>query len=139
MNETRVSLVLRADGVFNLLAGLVLQFYIKPVLAIIGWPETETPIYATVLGSALIGLSLTVILAANRPQQHRTTIFASMIAKSLAGLSIVNAVLILHTSVPQPALLLGAVGAQVLFVLGEVAYLLSSRSSTVGAPAVQKV
>ncbi|HLF27570.1 MAG TPA: hypothetical protein VJG32_14645 [Anaerolineae bacterium] len=137
MNETRVAWVLRADGVFNLLAGVVLQFYIKPLMALIGWPETETPIYATVLGSALIGLSLAVILAANHPEKLRTTIFAGIVAKGLAGVSILNALFILRTFIPSPALLLGAVGVQVVFVLGEAAYLLSSPSRqapTVMAP-----
>ena len=138
MNESRVAWVLRADGIFNVIAGLVLQFYVRSLLAIIGWPETDTPIYATVLGSALIGLSLAVIFAANRPQQHRTTILSSIIAKSLAGVSILNTVFILRTFVPSPVLLIAAVGAQVLFVLGEAAYLLSSRKSEPGAAMAQK-
>lgn len=60
MNEARVAWVLRVDGIFNLIAGVVLQSYIKPALAIIGWPETDVPIHATVLGSALIGLPAVV-------------------------------------------------------------------------------
>ena len=138
MSESRVALVLRADGIFNLIAGLVLQFYIKPVLAIIGWPETDTPIYATVLGSALIGLSLAVILVSNRPQQARSTIFASIIAKSLAGISIAHTAFILHTPLPQPALLAAAVVVQVLFVLGEAAYLWSSGKRAASEPMTQR-
>ncbi len=48
---------------FNLLAGLALLAFYRPVIAAIGWPDTETPIYANVLGAALIGLSMAVILA----------------------------------------------------------------------------
>jgi len=40
--------------------------------------------------------------------------------------------------VPSPVLLMAAVGAQVLFVLGEAAYLLSSRKSERGAAMAQK-
>ena len=129
MSAERVAWVLRADGIFNLIAGLVLQFYITSIMAIIGWPETNMPIYASVLGSALIGLSLAVIFAANHPQQSRSTIFASIVAKGLAGLSILNTIFVLRTPIPQPMLLLAAVGIQVLFVPGESAYLLSSRTS----------
>ena len=141
MNESRVAWILRADGIFNMVSGLILQFYIKPILGLIGWPETDTPIYATVLGSALIGLSLAVIFAANKPQQHRTTILSSIIAKSLAGVSILNTLFVLRTFAPNPVLLLAAVGVQVLFVLGEVAYLLSSARSAqseTGTPMVHR-
>lgn len=126
MSEAKVALVLWADGIFNLIAGVVLQFYILPIMAIIGWPETDVPIYSTVLGSALIGLSLAVIFAARHPHQYRTTIFAGIIAKTGAGVSILNAILILHIPLPQPVPLIAAVVIQVLFVLAEGLYLLSS-------------
>jgi hypothetical protein len=123
MNAERVALVLRVDGVFNLIAGLVLQLYFRPALALIGWPETETPIYAMVLGSALIGLSLAILWIAPKPQANRSTILASIIAKGLAGGTILYAAFVQQTFIPKPALLAAAVGAQVLFVIGEAWYL----------------
>lgn len=129
MNASRASLVLRIDGIFNLIAGLVLQLYFRPALALIGWPETETPIYAMVLGSALLGLSLAVLWIAPRPQANRSTILASIIAKGLAGATILYAAFVQQTFIPKPALLAAAVGAQVLFVLGEGWYLWSTQDS----------
>jgi hypothetical protein len=126
MNHKNVAWVLRADGVFNFLAGLVCLVFYRPVVALIGWPDTETPIYANVLGAALIGLSLAVLFAANHPESSRDTILASIVAKVLAGVIIVYWVFIAGISLPSPWLLPAAVVVQVLFVLGEAAYLLAS-------------
>lgn len=131
MNRTGVAWILRADGVFNLLAGLILLFFYRPVVELIGWPDTGVTIYANVLGAALIGLSLAVLLAANDPDQSRGTILAGIVAKGLAGLVIVYQVFVVGIELPSPWLLPAAVVVQVLFVLGETAYLgaASGRSS----------
>ena len=125
MNRASVVWVLRADGVFNFLAGLVLLLFYRPVIALIGWPDTETPIYANVLGAALIGLSLAVWFAANHPELSRDTILASIIAKGLAGIIILYWVFIARLALPSAWLLPAAVGVQVLFALGEAASLYS--------------
>jgi hypothetical protein len=52
MNRNNFAWVLRADGLFNLIAGLVLLTFYRPVVALIGWPNTPLPIYASVLGAA---------------------------------------------------------------------------------------
>lgn len=125
MNDKNIVLVLRADGIFNLLAGLVCLVFYRPVVALIGWPDTEVTIYASVLGAALIGLSLAVLFAANHPERSRDTILASIVAKALAGAVIVYQVFLVGIELPSPWLLPAAVVVQVLFVLGEAAYLLS--------------
>jgi hypothetical protein len=64
----------------------VALFFYRPIVALIGWPDTETPIYANGLGAALIGLSLAVWFAANHPEQSRDTILASIaLCVALAG------------------------------------------------------
>ncbi len=125
MNRKNFAGVLRADGVFNLLAGLVLLFFYRPVVELIGWPDTDAPIYANVLGAALIGLSLAVLFAAGHPERSRDTILASIVAKGLAGVTILYWVFVAGIELPSPWLLPAAVGVQVLFVLGEAAYLVS--------------
>ncbi len=102
MNETNVRWVLRADGAFNLLAGLVCLFFYRPAVTLIGWPDTETPIYANVLGAALIGLSLAVWFAADHPEQSRDTILAGIVAKCLAGVIIVYWFLSPASNAPHP-------------------------------------
>jgi hypothetical protein len=134
MNHNNVARVLRADGVFNLLAGFVLLFFYRPVVALIGWPDTDVPIYANVLGAALIGLSLAVLFAANHPDRSRDAILASIVAKALAGVVIVYQVFLVGIELPSPWLLPAAVVVQVLFVLGEAAYLVS-RGLDVTGPA----
>jgi hypothetical protein len=125
MRRAGVAWVLRADGVFNLIAGLVCLLFYRPVVALIGWPDTDVPIYANVLGAALIGLSLAVLFAANHPESSRDTILASIVAKVLAGVIIVYWVFLAGIELPSPWLLPAAVVVQVLFVLGEVAYIIS--------------
>jgi hypothetical protein len=125
MTRAGVAWVLRADGVFNLIAGLVCLLFYRPVVALIGWPDTDVPIYANVLGAALIGLSLAVLFAANHPESSRDTILASIVAKVLAGIIIVYWVFLAGVELPSPWLLPAAVVVQVLFVLGEAAYLLT--------------
>ena len=102
MNRTNVAWILRADGVFNLLAGLVLLFFYRPVVALIGWPDTGVTIYANVLGAALIGLSLAVLFAANHPERSRDTILAGIVAKGLAGVAIVYQVYVAGIELPSP-------------------------------------
>jgi hypothetical protein len=135
MKRTHVAWVLRADGAFNLLAGLVALTLYGPVVAFIGWPGTDTQIYPNVLGAALIGLSLAVLFAAGHPERSRDTILATVVAKVLAGVIILYWVFVVGIELPSPWLLPAAVGAQVLFVLGEAAYLVSGIQGTRGEAA----
>lgn len=129
MSNERVAWVLRADGIFNLLAGLILLVFYRPAVAAIGWPDTETLIYANVLGAALIGLSLAVILVSRRPDQSRDIILTSVITKAIAGAVILYWVFVAGIELPSPWLLPAAVVVQVLFAAGEAAYLLPARTN----------
>ncbi|HEX6385064.1 MAG TPA: hypothetical protein VF177_10370 [Anaerolineae bacterium] len=86
--------------------------------------------YAKVLGSALIGLALAVWLAAGHPQQSRDIILAGIVAKTLAGVTILYEIFVVGIDLPSPWLLPAAVGIQVLFVLGEAAYLVTSQRAS---------
>ncbi|HOU42580.1 MAG TPA: hypothetical protein PK829_15030 [Promineifilum sp.] len=129
MNENTVRWVMRADGIFNMLAGLLLQFNLTGILTALGWPPPapETRVYALVLGSALIGLSLTIWVASRRPSRAREALIISIITHLLAGLSILYEIFIAGIPLPSPWLLPAAVGVQVLFVLGQLYYLLTAR------------
>lgn len=129
MNDSQVKWVLRADAIFNFVAGVALQFYTWPLLEFLGWTDTDVRVYAMVLGSALIGLSSMVWLASYRPSERREVIFISAITKTLAGLSILHQIYIAGLVLPSPWKLPAAVGVQVLFVLGELFYLLRSRQA----------
>jgi hypothetical protein len=127
MSESTVRWIMRADGAFNMFAGVMLQFYLSGLLRLLGWPAAETRVYALVLGSALIGLSLMVFAASRRPSRAREILIISIITHLLAGLSILYEVFIVGIDLPSPWLLPAAVGIQVLFVLGEAYYLLTAR------------
>lgn len=136
MNDNQVKWVLRADAIFNFIAGIALQFYIWPLLELLGWTDTDVRVYAMVLGSALIGLSAMVWLASYRPRERRDVILISAITKTLAGLTILHQIYIAGLPLPSPWKLPAAVGMQLLFVLGELLYLLRSRQAQ---PSTSKV
>lgn len=123
MSRSNAILVLRADAIFNLLAGVVLYFFYKPLIALILFPDTNTPLYANVLGAALVGLSLDVWFAANDPDRLREPIVAGIITRLLVAPAILYWLLIAGIDLPPLWLGLAAVGAQVLLILGEAAYL----------------
>lgn len=128
MNRNNVAWVLRADAIFNFIAGLMSLLYVYPVLNAIGWPDTtDGKIYASVMGAAILSLAIAVWFASNHPDTSREPILAGIIAKTLAGITIFYYVFIAGVALPSPWLLPAAVVVQVLFVLGELAYLLSSR------------
>lgn len=127
MSESTVRWVMRADAAFNLFAGIMLQFYLSGLLQLLGWPAAQTRVYALVLGSALIGLSLIVWVASRRPSRAREILIISIITHLLAGLSILYEIFIVGIDLPSPWLLPAAVGVQVLFVLGEAYYLVKAR------------
>jgi hypothetical protein len=127
MSDPTVRWIMRADAAFNMFAGIMLQFYLSGLLRLLGWPEAETRVYALVLGSALIGLSLMVFVASRRPSRARELLIISIITHLLAGLSILYEIYIVGIDLPSPWLLPAAVGVQVLFVIGEAYYLLTAR------------
>jgi len=117
---------MRADAAFNMFAGIMLQFYITGLLSLLGWPPAETRVYALVLGSALIGLSLMVWVGSRRPSRAREILIISIVTHLLAGLSILYEIYVAGLELPSPWLLPAAVGVQVLFVIGEAYYLLTA-------------
>jgi hypothetical protein len=117
---------MRADAAFNMFAGIRLQFYITGLLSLLGWPPAETRVYALVLGSALIGLSLMVWVGSRRPSRAREILIISIVTHLLAGLSILYEIYVAGLELPSPWLLPAAVGVQVLFVIGEAYYLLTA-------------
>lgn len=126
MSDSTVRWVMRADAAFNMFAGIMLQFYITGLLSLLGWPPAETRVYALVLGSALIGLSLMVWVGSRRPSRAREILIISIVTHLLAGLSILYEIYVAGLELPSPWLLPAAVGVQVLFVIGEAYYLLTA-------------
>ncbi len=127
INRSTVSLILRADAIFNGLAGVILYFFYLPVIQFALLPNTDKPIYANVLGAALIGLSLDVWFASNHPDRLREAIWAGIITRLLVAPAILYWLLIAGIDLPPLWLGLGAVGAQVVLILGESSYLLGNR------------
>ena len=71
---------------------------------------------------------MAVIFVARRPERSRDVILASVVTKALAGAIILYWVFVAGIDHPSPWLLPAAVGVQVLFAVGEAAYLLTART-----------
>ena len=127
MSRQNVSLVLRADALFNLFAGVVLYIFQKPILALLLLPDSDKPIYPQVLGAALIGLSLDAWFVSNNPDRYKPIMLAGIITRLLVAPVILYWLFIGGIDLPPIWLGVAAVAAQVLFILGEALYLYATR------------
>ena len=127
ISRSNVSRILRVDAIFNGLAGLILYFFYKPIIQLILFPDTNKPLYANVLGAALIGLSLDVWFASNDPDRLREAIWAGIITRLLVAPAILYWLFIGGIDLPPVWLGVLAVAAQVVLIAGEALYLYSSR------------
>lgn len=127
MNPKTVSTILRIDAAFNFIVGLVCYFFYRPLIAAILFPNTDTPLYASVMGAAIMGLSIVAWLAANRPETAREFIGAVIISRLLVAPVILYWLLIRGIDLPPVWLGLLAVAAQVVLISGEALYLYTSR------------
>jgi hypothetical protein len=91
------------------------------------FPDTNKPLYANVLGAALIGLSLDVWFASNDPDRLREPIWAGIITRLLVAPAILYWLFIGGIDLPPVWLGVLAVAAQVVLIAGEALYLFSSR------------
>jgi len=129
ISRSNVTLILRVDAIFNGLAGLVLYFFYKPLIQLVLFPDTNKPLYANVLGAALIGLALDVWFAANEPEKLRGPIVAGIITRLLVAPAILYWLFIGGIDLPPVWLGLLAVTAQVVLIAGEGLYLYSTRGA----------
>lgn len=127
MNTKTVALILRVDAIFNFVVGLIIYFFYKPMITAMLLPDTDKPIFASVMGAAIMGLSIVAWLAANRPETAREFIGAVIVSRLLAAPVILYWLLI--AGIDRPPIWLGllAVGAQVVLISGEAIYLYTSR------------
>ena len=127
MKAKTVSLILRVDAVFNFSVGLICYFFYRPLIAAILFPNTDKPLYASVMGAGIMGLSIVAWLASNRPATAREFIGAVIVSRLLVAPVILYWLLIAGIDLPPVWLGLGAVAAQVVLISGEALYLFSSR------------
>jgi len=127
MKAKTVSLILRVDAVFNFSVGLICYFFYRPLIAAILFPNTDKPLYASVMGAGIMGLSIVAWLASNRPATAREFIGAVIVSRLLVAPVILYWLLIAGIDLPPVWLGLGAVAAQVVLISGEVLYLFSSQ------------
>ena len=127
MSAKTVSTLLRIDAVFNFIVGFICYFFYRPLIAAILFPDTDTPLYASVMGAAIMGLSIVAWMAANRPETAREFIGAVIISRLLVAPVILYWLLIRGMDLPPVWLGLLAVAAQVVLISGEALYLYTSR------------
>ncbi len=127
MKTKTVSLILRIDSAFNFAVGLICYFFYTPLITAILFPNTDHPLYASVMGAGIMGLSIVAWLASNRPQTAREFIGAVIVARLLVAPVILYWLLIAGIDLPPVWLGLTAVAAQVVLISGEAYYLYTTR------------
>lgn len=127
ISRSTASWVMRVDALFNGLVGLTLYFFYKPLIQLVLFPDTNKPLYANVLGTALIGLSLDVWFASNDPDRLREVIWAGIVTRLLVAPAILYWLFIGGIDLPPVWLGLLAVLAQVVLIASEFLYVYPSR------------
>ena len=127
MSRANAVLVLRADAILNFVVGTICYLFYKPLMAAILFPDTNTPLYANVMGAAIMGLAITAWLVSNHPESSHDIIVAGIITRLLVAPAILYWLFI--GGIARPPVWLGvlAVLAQVLLIGGEALYLYSAR------------
>jgi hypothetical protein len=127
MNRANVVWVLRVDAAFNFIVGTICYLFYKPLIAAILFPDTNKPLYANVMGAAIMGLSIVAWLCSNHPAKSRDIIAAIIVTRLLVAPAILYWLLIAGIDFPPVWLGVTAVLAQVLLISGEALYLYNSR------------
>lgn len=63
------SILLSIDAAINLLLGVLLLAFCRPIADFIGVPYTNVTFYPTLLGAVLFGIGLALIIESRRPPQ----------------------------------------------------------------------
>jgi hypothetical protein len=129
MSRANVVWILRADAILNFVVGAVCYFFYRPLIAAVLFPDTNKPLYANVMGAAIMGLSIIAWLVSTHPEQSRDIIAAGIVTRLLVALPILYWLFIGGIDLPPLWLGVLAVLAQVLLISGEALYLYSSRTA----------
>lgn len=127
MNRSNVVWVLRADSLVNFVVGAICYTFYKPLIALVLFPDTNKPLYANVMGAAIMGLGIIAWLVSNHPDQSHDIIAAGIITRLLVAPAILYWLFIGGIDLPPVWLGVLAVAAQVALIAGEALYLYSSR------------
>ncbi len=128
MSRANVVWVLRADAILNFVVGTVCYLFYKPLIAAVLFPDTNTPLYANVMGAAIMGLAIIAWLVSNHPDQSRDIIVGGIITRLLVAPAILYWLFIGGIDLPPVWLGVLAVVAQVLLIAGEALYLVSPQT-----------
>lgn len=129
MNRDQVMWVLRVHAVVNLVAGVILYFFPRPLIAFLDWPDTDKLLYPNLLGAAIIGLALNAWFASNHPERRRDVILVGVVTIALVAVVLLYWLLIAGIDKPPIWLGLTAVGLQGVLTAAEAVYLYTSRST----------
>ncbi len=130
MNRTQVSWVLRVHAAFNFIAGVILYFFPRPLISAALWPDTDKPLYANVLGAAIIGLAINAWFASNDPDRLREVMLSGVVTIALVAVAILYWLLIAGIDKPPLWLGLAAVAVQGILTAAEGVYLYTSRRTS---------
>jgi hypothetical protein len=128
MSRENVVWVLRADAILNFVVGTICYFFYRPLISAVLFPDTNKPLYANVMGAAIMGLAITAWLVSNHPEKSHDIIVAGIITRLLVAPAILYWLFIGGIDLPPVWLGVVAVLAQVALIAGEALYLYSART-----------
>lgn len=82
-NGKSQKIILRVDGIINLILGILLLAYSKELADFLGVPESESSFYPNILGGVFVGIALALFIESLKKSHDRTS-----------GLGIVGAITI---------------------------------------------
>ncbi len=139
MSRENVIWVLRVDSLLNFVVGTICYFFYKPLIAAILFPNTDKPLYANVMGAAIMGLAIIAWLVSNHPEKSHDIIVGGIITRLLVAPAILYWLFIGGIDLPPVWLGVIAVLAQVALIGGEALYLYSARTQAQTARGVSSV
>ena len=83
LNERSQKIILRVDGMINLILGILLLAYSKDLADFLGVPKAESSFYPNILGGVFVGIALALFIESLKKPNGRTS-----------GLGIVGAITI---------------------------------------------
>jgi hypothetical protein len=102
MINKNIGLIMKIDGAANMLGGLLVLIFYRPLNELAGLPDITPTLYPRTLGAFMLGLGFILWQASNNPAGNRDVLLGGFIARGF-GASVVNyQIFISQIILPRP-------------------------------------
>jgi hypothetical protein len=102
MINKNIGLIMKIDGAANMLGGLLVLIFYRPLNELAGLPDITPTLYPRTLGAFMLGLGLIFWQASNYPAGSRDAILSGIIARVLGGAVVYYQVFVSQIILPRP-------------------------------------